>query len=77
MPDDVGAECIDQFQDSVWQFVSFSNNLFESGKHQASGAIRHPVLGLMNVKRLNAYASFHLSIHRSQIQKILATEGVV
>lgn len=77
VPDDVGAECIDQFQDSVWQYVSFVGNLHESGKYrEASGAIPHPLLGRLNVKRLNAYASFHLSIHRSQLQKILATEGI-
>jgi hypothetical protein len=77
VPDDVGAECIDQFQDSVWQYTGFVGNLFDSGKfREPSGSILHPWLGRLNVKRLHAYAGFHLSIHRSQIQKILATEGI-
>jgi len=78
VPDDAGAECIDQFQDSVWQYLGFVGNLEESRDHRRStGSIEHPLLGRLNLVRLNAYAGFHLSIHRSQIQKILATEGVV
>lgn len=78
VPEDVGADCIDRFQDSVWQYVGFANNLVESRRHKEStGSILHPLFGRLNLKRLHALASFHCRIHRPQIQKILATEGVV
>lgn len=78
IPDDVGADCIDAFQDSVWQYVGFANNLAESGQfREPTGAIEHPLFGRLNLKRLHALASFHCRIHRPQIQKIIAIEGVV
>ena len=78
IPDDAGADCIDQFQESAWDYTGFVNNLVESKRFpRSSGAIRHPFFGRLDAKRLHCLASFHLSIHRRQIQKILAVEGVV
>lgn len=78
VPEDVGAECLDRYQDAVWQYIGFANNLFESRRFKEStGSISHPLFGSLNLKRLHAMASFHCRIHRPQIQKILATEGVV
>ena len=78
VPDDVGADCIDAFQDSVWNYVGFANNVTESKQfREPTGSISHPVFGRLNLRRLHALASFHCRIHRPQIQKILATEGVV
>ena len=77
-PDDVGAEVVDRFYDSVWQYVGLANNLLESGEYRHSPiAPRHPHYGLLTIKRLAAYGSLHLSIHRWQIQKIIALIGVV
>jgi len=76
-PEDVGAESVDRFQDSVWAYVGFANNLIESRKHrQSTGSIRHPLYGLLNVKRLSIYGQHHISIHRRQIQAIIASIGV-
>ena len=76
-PEDAGADCLDHFQDSVWQYVAFANNLVESGQHRhPTGAIRHPQYGLLNVKRLSVYGCHHLGLHRRQIQAILASIGV-
>lgn len=76
-PDDVGSETVDRFQDSVWAYIGFANNLIESQKHrQATGAIRHPLYGLLNLKRLSVYGHHHISIHRRQIQAIIASIGV-
>lgn len=78
VPEDVGAACLDRYQDSVWQYVGFANNLVESKRFkEPTGSISHPFFGSLNLKRLHALASFHCRIHRPQIQKILATEGVV
>lgn len=78
VPEDVGADCIDTFQDSVWQYIGFANNLVESKRFkEPTGSVSHPFYGRLNLKRLHAMASFHCKIHRRQIQKILATEGVV
>lgn len=77
-PEDVGDESLDRFQDSVWQYVGFANNLLESRKHrQSTGTIRHPLYGLLDVKRLSVYGSQHLRLHRRQVQKIIASIGVV
>ena len=77
-PDDAGFDVVDQFQDSVWQYIGLANNLLESGKHRRSSvAPRHPLFGSLNTKRLAAYGCLHLSIHRWQIQKIIAQIGVV
>ena len=78
VPEDVGADCIDKFQDSVWQYVGFANNLVDSRQYrEPTGSITHPIFGRLNVKRIHALASFHCRIHRPQLQKIIATEGVV
>ncbi len=78
VPEDVGADCIDQFQDSSWQYASFVNNLVETNRFpRSTGTIQHPFFGMMDARRIHCLSSFHLSIHRRQIQKILATEGVV
>ena len=78
VPEDVGANCIDAFQDSAWQYIGFANILAESGQFRdPTGTITHPLFGRLGLKRLHAMASFHCRIHRPQIQKILATEGVV
>lgn len=77
-PEDVGPESVDRFQDSVWAYVGFANNLVESRKHrQATGSIRHPLYGLLDVKRLSVYSNHHINIHRRQIQAIIASIGVV
>ena len=77
-PDDVGSESLDHFQDSVWQYVAFANNLAESGKHrQATGTILHPQYGSLDLKRLSVYGNLHLNLHRRQIQAILASIGMV
>ena len=76
-PEDVGSESVDRFQDSVWAYVGFANNLIESRKHrQSTGSIRHPLYGLLNVKRLSIYGQHQISIHRRQIQAIIASIGV-
>jgi len=78
VPEDVGAECIDEFQESAWQYAGFVNNLVDSGRFpRSTGAIQHPFFGKMDARRIHCLASFHLSIHHRQIQKILAVEGVV
>ncbi|QEG22516.1 hypothetical protein [Mariniblastus fucicola] len=78
VPEDVGADCIDRFQDSAWQYIGFANNLAESGRYKEStGSIRHDLFGRLGLKRLHALSSFHIKIHRRQVQKVLATEGVV
>ena len=77
-PHDVDADVVDQFQDSVWQYVGLANNILEMGNYHHSPTVpRHPQYGLMNTKRLAAYGCLHLSIHQWQIQKILAQIGVV
>ena len=77
-PEDVGSESVDRLQDSVWAYVGFVNNLIESCKHrQSTGSIRHPLYGLLNVKRLSVYGQHHISIHRRQIRAIIASIGVV
>jgi hypothetical protein len=78
VPEDVGADCIDRFQESAWQYSAYVNNLTESNRFpRSTGSIKHPFFGKMDARRLHCFASFHLSIHRRQIQKILATEGIV
>ena len=77
-PEDVGSESVDQFQDSVWQYVGFANNLKDSGQQrQTTGTIAHPIYGRLDVKRLSVYGAQHLSLHRRQVQKIIALIGVV
>ena len=77
-PNDVGANCIDDFQDSVWQYVGLINNFDESNAFRGStGSLIHPLYGSLDVKRLHCFCGFQLSIHRRQILKILAHEGVV
>ena len=78
VPEDVGADCIEEFQESAWQYAGFINNLSESGRFpRSTGSIRHPFFGKMDARRIHCFSGFHLSIHRRQIQKILAIEGVV
>lgn len=77
-PNDSNSESIDAFQENAWHIVSTLNNLIEKGSFRgASGTTFHPLYGNVDAKSLVAIAWLHAQLHRRQIQKILAVEGVV
>ncbi len=72
--DESGAEL---FRENAWHFVSTVNNLVEKARlQQAAGTVFHPLFGRVDAKGLVVIAWQHLRLHRRQMQKILAEEGV-